>query len=92
MAHVSAAEAMGPDRVAAVVVKQQASRDDRLMGAILALIGLYLVVTLALPLGIMLAKSVQDSKGDFVGLANFSRYFGTPASPSIVTTASSSRF
>ena len=45
------------------------------MGAILALIGLYLVVTLALPLGIMLAKSVQDSKGAFVGLANFARYF-----------------
>ena len=79
MAHVSAAEAVGPARVPAAVVKQQASRDDRFMGAILALLGLYLVVTLALPLGIMLAKSVQDSKGAFVGLANYARYFGTPA-------------
>ncbi|MGH7320647.1 MAG: putative 2-aminoethylphosphonate ABC transporter permease subunit, partial [Candidatus Rokuibacteriota bacterium] len=49
------------------------------MRAFLALIGLYLVVTLAVPLGIMLVKSVQDSKGAFVGLANYARYFQTPA-------------
>jgi iron(III) transport system permease protein len=79
VAHVSAAEALGPARAPVGVVKQEASRDDRLMGAILVLIGLYLVVTLALPLGIMLAKSVQDGKGAFVGLANYARYFGTPA-------------
>ena len=48
MAHLSAAEAVGPARVPAAVVKQQASRDDRFMGAILALLGLYLVVTLSL--------------------------------------------
>ena len=79
MAQVSAAPAVDPPGVTAAVVKQQASRDDRLMRALLALIGLYLVVTLALPLGIMLAKSVQDSKGAFVGLANYARYFETPA-------------
>ncbi len=80
MAHVSAEPAVGPTGVtAAVVVKQQVSRDDWLMRAFLALIGLYLVVTLAVPLGIMLAKSVQDSKGAFIGLANYARYFQTPA-------------
>ncbi len=79
MAHVSAAPAVGPAGVPAAVVKQQASRDDWLMRGLLALIGLYLVVTLALPLGIMLAKSVENSKGAFVGLANYARYFETPA-------------
>jgi iron(III) transport system permease protein len=61
------------------VVRQEVSRDDWLMRLFLALIGLYLVVMLAVPLGIMLAKSVQDSKGVFVGLANYARYFETPA-------------
>ena len=51
MAHVSAAPAVDTTRVIAAVIKQQASRDDRLMRALLALIGLYLVVTLALLLG-----------------------------------------
>src|SRR5262245_20298279 len=49
------------------------------MRACLGLIGLYLLVMLAVPLGIMLAKSVQDSRGTFVGLANYVRYFQTPA-------------
>ena len=79
MAHVSAAPGVGAQGVTAAVVKQQVSRDDWLMRAFLALIGLYLVVTLAVPLGIMLAKSVQDSQGAFVGLANYARYFQTPA-------------
>jgi iron(III) transport system permease protein len=49
------------------------------MRAFMGVIGLYLVVTLALPLGIMLAKSLQGPKGDFVGAANYVRYFSTPA-------------
>jgi iron(III) transport system permease protein len=36
-------------------------------------------VALALPLGVMLAKSVQDGRGAFVGLANYLQYFKTPA-------------
>src|SRR5262245_967236 len=63
----------------AVAVRQRVSRDDVLMRAVLGIIGLYLVVTLALPLAIMLAKSVQDKGGTFVGLANYARYFATPA-------------
>ena len=79
MAPVSAAPAVGPAGLPAVVVRQRVSRDDWLMRALLGLIGLYLAVTLALPLAIMLAKSVQDGKGAFVGLANYARYFETPA-------------
>ncbi|HEV8310789.1 MAG TPA: putative 2-aminoethylphosphonate ABC transporter permease subunit [Methylomirabilota bacterium] len=49
------------------------------MRALMGLIGLYLVVTLALPLAVMLAKSLQDHQGRFVGLANYLQYFKTPA-------------
>src|SRR3989442_829932 len=49
------------------------------MRVFLGVIGLYLVIALALPLGIMLGKSLQGPKDDFVGLANYSRYFSTPA-------------
>jgi len=71
--------------VAAPLVRPQVSRDEWIMRAGLGVIGLYLVVTLALPLGLMLAKSVQGRKGELVGLANFVQYFSTPAlSASIV--------
>ncbi len=76
---MSVAPAVGPPAMAAAVVRQEISRDDWLMRLFLALIGVYLVVTLAVPLGIMLVKSVQDSKGAFTGLANYARYFQTPA-------------
>lgn len=38
-----------------------------------------LVVGLLFPLVTMLIKSLQDRAGDFIGLANFIRYFQTPA-------------
>ena len=49
------------------------------MRVLLAVIGLYLVVTLALPLYAMLSKSFEAKGGSFVGLANYARYFATPA-------------
>jgi iron(III) transport system permease protein len=49
------------------------------MRASIGLLALYLVVTLALPLAIMLAKSLQGPKGDFVGAANYVQYISTPA-------------
>jgi len=45
----------------------------------MAVIGLYLVVALALPLGIMLAKSLEGGRGEFVGVKNYVQYFSTPA-------------
>ena len=42
------------------------------------MIGLYLVVTLALPLYVMLSKSLEAQGGELVGLANYARYFATP--------------
>ena len=42
-------------------------------------IGVYLVVSLALPLYAMFSKSLFDSKGGFVGFSNYLEYFQTPA-------------
>lgn len=39
----------------------------------------FLVVGLAIPLALMLAKSFQDARGAFVGLANYWTYFASPA-------------
>ena len=63
----------------AVRIKPKASRDDWHMRAFMLVIGLYLVVALALPLYVMLSKSFQSHGGDFIGLANYAEYFGTPA-------------
>ena len=52
---------------------------DRIAHALLLLAGLALAIFLLLPLGAILAKSVQDRAGDWVGLANFVQYFQTPA-------------
>jgi iron(III) transport system permease protein len=49
------------------------------MRLFIGVIGLYLVAALALPLGLMLAKSFQGSQEEFVGLTNYVRYFSTPA-------------
>jgi iron(III) transport system permease protein len=68
-----------PAAVAAPVVRPETGRDEWIMRALMGLIGLYLVVTLALPLWIMLSKSLYGPKGGFVGLANYVQYFSTPA-------------
>jgi len=65
--------------VAAPVVRPEVSRDEWVMRAFIVLIGLYLVVTLAVPLWIMLSKSVQSRDGGFIGAANYVQYFSTPA-------------
>lgn len=44
----------------------------------LVVLGLFLGVAILLPVGSLLFKAVQDSDGNFVGLANFIRYFGEP--------------
>jgi len=55
------------------------SADNWVLLAGTTLIAIWLVVTLAAPLAVLLIKSVQNADGDFVGLANYARYFETPA-------------
>ncbi|PYM52842.1 MAG: putative 2-aminoethylphosphonate ABC transporter permease subunit [Candidatus Rokuibacteriota bacterium] len=65
--------------LAAPLVRPQLSRDEWGRRALIGIIALYLLIALALPLGLMLAKSVEGPKGEWVGAANYLRYFSTPA-------------
>ncbi len=54
------------------------SRDAWIMRIGVALLVGWLLLTIALPLWSLLSKSFQDDGGNFVGLANYVRYFSTP--------------
>ena len=64
---------------AARALRQRAHWTDRVAHATLLALVLALVAFLALPLAAILAKSLQDADGAFVGLANFASYVKTPA-------------
>jgi iron(III) transport system permease protein len=49
------------------------------MRGLLLISCLWLVLTVIVPLGTLLVRSMQDHEGNFVGLANFVYYFQTPA-------------
>jgi iron(III) transport system permease protein len=53
-------------------------REALLMRAGISLLVAILLLTIALPIGVLLVKSFQDKTGAFVGLANYTRYFSTP--------------
>src|SRR5437870_4126359 len=59
-------------------VTPRVSRDTVVLRAGVALLVAWLVLTIALPLWALLSKSFQNSDGQFVGLANYIRYFSTP--------------
>jgi len=67
------------DVLTAPIVKPKSSRDDWTMRAFMGVIGVYLIVALAMPLYVMLSKSLEDHDGLFVGIANYIEYFSTPA-------------
>lgn len=67
------------ENVAASTPSARASRDVWVLRAGLALLICWLFITIALPLWSLLSKSFQDIDGNFVGLANYVRYFSTPA-------------
>jgi iron(III) transport system permease protein len=52
---------------------------DRVAHVLLIVAGLALALFLIAPLATILAKSVENRAGEFVGLANFVSYFQTPA-------------
>jgi iron(III) transport system permease protein len=54
------------------------SRDEWLMRLGIVLLVAWLMLVIALPLWALLSKSFQNSDGQFVGLANYVRYFSTP--------------
>jgi iron(III) transport system permease protein len=67
--------AVAPARFARLAVHWS----DRIAHALLLIAGLVLAVFLLAPMLAILAKSVENRAGEFVGLANFTDYFRTPA-------------
>jgi iron(III) transport system permease protein len=53
--------------------------EDWVARAGIVLLIVWLALTIALPLAVLLAKSFENADGQFVGLANYVRYFSTPA-------------
>ncbi|OOQ64790.1 putative 2-aminoethylphosphonate ABC transporter permease subunit [Vibrio parahaemolyticus] len=53
------------------------SRDNIVLFGLLAGLSTMMILCILMPLWAMLAKSVQNSDGEFVGLANFATYFSS---------------
>jgi iron(III) transport system permease protein len=60
-------------------VRQQVHWTERIGHLALLLTGVFLGVVLLAPIWMILAKSVENRDGDFVGLLHFTGYFETPA-------------
>lgn len=60
-------------------VSQRVGLEGILRRALLALVGIGLILFLIYPLYRALVRSLQDRAGDFVGLANYLEYFSSPA-------------
>ncbi len=60
-------------------LRQRTHWQDRIGHAGMLLIAAFLVLSLLAPLTMVVMKCVEDRDGRFVGLANFSAYFQTPA-------------
>jgi iron(III) transport system permease protein len=60
-------------------VRPKIGTEGWIMRTGLAGLGLYLTLTVVLPLYAMLSKSFEDKAGTFIGLANYIRYFSEPA-------------
>jgi iron(III) transport system permease protein len=58
---------------------RQLDSDSAWMRVVTLLLGLWLIVTLVLPLGTLLSKSFADANGTWVGLNNYASYFATPS-------------
>ena len=68
-----------PERALLAAVKQKVHWADRIGHVVLILIAVALLAFLAAPLAAILAQSVENKDGAFVGLDNFIAYLQTPA-------------
>jgi iron(III) transport system permease protein len=79
---------MTPARAAAIpdrVVRRRLDSEAVARGLLVALFGAFLALFVLYPMLHVLARSLQDDTGRFVGLANYARYFSTPAIAASVT-------
>ena len=54
-------------------------KSDRVFSFVLWLYAIAFTVILALPLGMLIAKSFTDRGGDWVGISNYATYLSNPA-------------
>jgi iron(III) transport system permease protein len=64
---------------AALPEKRRLAAEEMVMRAAILAFVAFLLLAIAFPLATLLAKSFQDGEGRFVSLANYARYFTTPA-------------
>jgi iron(III) transport system permease protein len=60
------------------IIPSRLDRDALILRAAVVVLVAWLLLTIALPLWTLLQKSFQNGEGQFVGLANYVRYFSTP--------------
>ncbi|MEK7838237.1 MAG: hypothetical protein AAB328_09685 [candidate division NC10 bacterium] len=70
-----------PDRT----VRHRLGREEVIRHALVAAFALVLYLFILLPMGKMLWRSLLDNSGHWVGLANYVRYFSTPAIAASIT-------
>ena len=61
------------------VVRHRLGREDMIRALLVVAFGLVLYLFILLPMAKMIWRSLLDANGQWVGLANYARYFGTPA-------------
>jgi iron(III) transport system permease protein len=67
------------------VVRHRFGREDAARWALVAGVGLVLYVFIVLPMAKIVWRSLLDNDGRWIGLANYARYFGTPAIAASIT-------
>jgi iron(III) transport system permease protein len=70
-----------PDRI----VRHRLHGEAVLRAVLVGLFGLFLALFVLYPMLQVVARSLQDGRGAFIGLANYARYFSTPAIAASVT-------
>lgn len=71
-------ETLSPPRIAAAV-REPVLSERRLRAALLVLSSLFLLCAVVFPLAQVIAKSLHDKEGLWLGLANFQTFFTSPA-------------
>jgi len=75
----------GAAAIADRVVRRRLDAERLVSGALLALFGAFLYVFLVWPMAQVFWRSVLDNDGRFIGVANYARYFRTPAIAASIT-------
>ena len=67
------------------MVRHRFGREDAVRWALVAGFALVLYFFIVLPMGKIMWRSLLDNDGRWIGLANYARYFGTPAIAASIT-------